>query len=236
MKNTIILFAIFCLPMLSHAYELEPIYADMAKDLNAAITANINANYNTNQSDEKLYKKVIAILDNHKAAHHTYSFSNDKNTTSNFACYLVEDIKKEIQNEGLTEQLKNSPYTLNEIANHILSYGYENKFETLLAIGINPIEAGLRLEHGKGRQYGKYVEEALEKGQITYQHYILKNSTTAIITEEVIYVNTTEEEVEKILHNLIKMNSLQRPKWLEEIIGSSKQELRKIKKDLIDLL
>lgn len=236
MKTTTILFAIFCLPMLAHSYELEPMYADMAKNLNAVITADINAVYNNQQSDDKLYKKVINILDSHRATHHSYGVSDDNGTTSNFAFYLVDEIKAELQAEGLTEQLNNAPHTLNEIANHILGYGYENKFETLLAIGINPIEAGLRLEHGKGHQYGKYVEEALKKGQITYQHYTLKNSTTAIITEEVIYVTTTEEEVAEIMHNLIKMNSLQRPKWLEEIIGSSKQELRKIKKDLIDLL
>lgn len=221
--------------MLAQAYELEPMYADMVKDLNYTIKANIYANYNTDNPDEKLYKKVIGILNNHSAANHTYSFSNNESTTSNFACYLVEDIKKELQDKGLPEQLQNSPYTLNEIANHIISYGYENKFETLLAIGINPIEAGLRLEHGKGRQYGKYVNEALSEGKITYKHYALKNPTTAIITDQVIYVTTTEEEVEEIMHNLTQMNSLQRPQWLEEIIGDSKQELRKIKKGFKDL-
>lgn len=229
MKKLLIILATFLLPLLAAAYELETEYSHTAKELTPILTQHINANYNnqTYQSSDGLYKKVLSILNKNKAVNHHFGISaNDDGTTSNFACYIVDNIKRELEEEGLTEQLTADVHTLNEVANHIVSTGFDNKYETLLAIGVNPIEAGLRLGHNKGHKYGPYVDEALSKGQITYQHYDLQSSSKAIVTEQVLYITTTEEEIEAIQENLTKLNTLQRPEWMQELIKDFKQEIK----------
>lgn len=237
MKNLLITLIIFFFPLLAAAYDFQQQYADTSNQLTDVITTHAPANYNNQykNSNGDLYKQVINVLNKHKAVNHNFlaTPSND-GTTSNFACYLVDDIKKELQSEGLAEQLQNDEHTLNEVANHIVGFGYDNKYETLLAVGVSPIEAGLRLGHDKNHKYGKYIDEALTQGQITYEHYEPQSSTVALITNEVIYITVTEAEVEAVQKHLTDLNAMHRPKWMQEFIKELKHEVKQETKELFE--
>ena len=222
MKKIVAIFTVLLLPLLASAYELEPEYADFAKELTETIQPTVaNAN-NSNQEASRWDKiqKVKNILDAAKHQFQSSSWGASGGTSGAGSSatifdlfdrehyYNVEEITSNLRAEGLDTFLKNDQDAMDTVADYTTDHYYyifHNDFEALLALGVNPIEAALRTGHNS------YVDSALKNGTITYKHYYLSSSsgymsgsTTAVIADITIDVTTTQEEVNAIKEKLKK--------------------------------
>ena len=200
MKKILILTAIFLLPILAFSnefnYELDLPNPDFAKQLDNDIKNDIK--YQQQLTDpfppEYYVDKIKFAIDN------SIKLFEDKFIFKRY--YDVELLKMSLstsQNYG--DILKNDTQVLHEAARYILNnYPHRNDFEALLAIGIDPVEAAVRMNNEE------YIQSALEKGSITYSHHYVifavdeKEQTTlnGRIDRIAIQAKTDAEQIEAI--------------------------------------
>ena len=195
MKKILILATIFLLPLLAFSYELDSEYANFAKKLKADLKADIQ--YQQQQydfPDDYYVDKIQAIIES------SIGLFEDKIVFQRY--YRTGHLKTLLQKYNLANILKNNEQVLHEVARYIVNnYPHNNDFEALLAIGIDPVEAAVRLNNEE------YLDSALEKGVITYPHCYtvtsinMDNSSAVLngyIEPSTIKVNTSQEQIEDI--------------------------------------
>ena len=162
------------------------------------------------ETAQKFYE-VIDIVDNaigtfdDSSWWYTGTAAGGDISTSKKRYYDIEKIKSGLKAKGLDTFLKdqNNRIVLAAVANFITYHkrnDYYNDFETLLAVGIDPIEAAVRTSN---QNY--YLNNALKEGIINYRHCYTQvfigpyGGHVSAITERItIEVETTEQEVEAI--------------------------------------
>ena len=161
------------------------------------------------------FYKIKGIIDNAKSPFEDNSWwytgtaaGGDAMFTSD-RYYNTKRIKADLNAKGLDTFLQdeNNRIVLAAIANYITDhkkYTFHNDFETLLTIGIDPIEAAVRTSNDN-----YYLDNALSKGIINYPHCYTHvtigpfGGHSAAITGRVeIEAKTTEQEVEDIITRL----------------------------------
>lgn len=208
MKKILILAVVLCssCPVFSHElnYELDSEYADFNKELEANIQKEIQ--YQQQQmldvfpSDYYIDAIKQAVEDSIRVFEDKIIFKRH---------YNIELLKKILREKNLEDALKNDEEVLHEIARHIVNhYPHTNDFETLMAIGIDPVEAAVRMNSEE------YIQSALEKGSITYSHcYTItcandKNNSREIIKGYIdriaIEAKTSPEQIEEIKAKLLQ--------------------------------
>lgn len=197
MKKIIILAGVLLLPFLASAYQLKEEYANMAQELNN----NIQLTCEQNQAEtaatnvEKIKEIINNAIENWDTSVHCPGESYPYSASSFKRYFNTQKIKDELKANNLDTVLKNDTQLLDEIAAYVVKiWPDRNDFETLLTIGVSPIEAAIRVKNDD------YIESALN-GKIVYTHYYLKpanNPCTGFHAEKVdrsINVNTSEEEI-----------------------------------------
>ncbi len=180
MKKVIILLAVFLIPLLAFAqnYDLE--------------------------TAKKFYEAKNILKNAKKDFVHTgwwYSgtaANGDAKFFNKEKYFNTEQIAKQFESQELYAFLqdKNNRIALSSLADYITDTGKDNihnLYETLLTIGIDPIEAALR------------INRPIIEGVIHYAHCYVKVTltpsggfTTPISTVETIEANITEQEIEAI--------------------------------------
>ena len=221
MKKIVALLAVVLLPLLASAYQLEPKYADMAKEFDEAIQLNVAKSNKTKEEASRTenIEKVKSILSNAKYTFESSTWGASGGTGGAAATmsigrhkyYKTEEIKSNLAKEHLDTFLQNDKAALSEVADYITDHRYyifHNDFETLLAVGVSPIEAAIRTKNEE------YIKTALEDGEITYQHCYMEafqgnmhGGTIARSEYITIQVQTTQEEVNAIKEKLNKKKS-----------------------------
>ena len=214
MKKALVLAGLFLLPLLAFAYELEPEYAEFAKELNGTIetTVQTEANKTIANNTASLVKQVEKIIRSSRKGTCYYGAcgtgGGGASGQSN-VYYDATEIKNNIAAKGLKEALINNEEALTEVARYITDNSpHANDFEALLAVGVKPIEAAIRAEKQE------YVEEALQESKISYAHYVPVTETFYggghvhyNVVTEVVLVNTDENEIKTIVTKIQQENN-----------------------------
>lgn len=159
MKKTLILAGIFLLPLLVSAYELDPEYANFAKELNVTVkqeTINKVTEAKPSTRKEKI-KKVKQLIRRSQNTFDESSWSGGfgtggsggyVNLFSHHRYYNTADLSVYLNEEDLKAFLANDKDALDEVADytteHRRSIIAHNDFETLLVLGVDPFEAAVR--------------------------------------------------------------------------------------------
>lgn len=144
--------------------------------------------------------------------------------------YNTEKITKSLQNEGLDKFLsdKNNRIALAAVADYVTDHSsyltWNNDYETLLTIGIDPVEAAIRMNDED------YVQGALN-GSIAYLHCYTSDPhqdpfgghMEAIREPKVKSVNTSREKIEAIRTQL---------KNEEPLIEQFKEKMEKLNRQI----
>ena len=208
MKKIVALLAVVLLPFLASAYQLEEEYANMAQELsnNVQLTCEKDQAETAATNVEKIKEIINNAIENWDTSVHCPGESYPY-TTSSFKRYFnTQKIKNNLKANNLDTVLKNDTQLLDEIAAYVVKiWPDRNDFETLLTIGVSPIEAAIRVKNDE------YIESALD-GEIVYTHYYLEPANspcTGFHAEKVdssINVNTSEEEINAIKAKLEAKN------------------------------
>ena len=242
MKRTAALAGLLLLPLLAFAYELEPEYVEFAKELNGTLETTVQETadgYETditnNKTDKTPLEQIKAILRNCKAEFMD-SHSCKGEVLPPYASpwilryFNTNILAKQLEEQQLDSILKNDEELLNEIANYIVkTRPNRNDFETLLTVGVNPIEAAIRTNKED------YITSALQKGYIVYDHYYIEHvydeycsRRIPLTSREIIPVRTSQEEINEIIAKLEKQNRWEPPQWLRKIINKIEKDYNKI--------
>lgn len=224
MKKIFILAGILLLPFFVSAYEFGPEYENMARDIEETVTSTtIKAAKNQTQDTRK--NKIKRVKDILFTAFKSLNLMNGINTVSAAKYYDTDEVRQKLSDENLYTFLENDAEALDEVADyttkHNILWNPYNDFETLLTLGVNPIEAAIRA--GKP----DYVESALNEGTITYIHCTTERYKDAFgggiraKTEDVsISVTTTVEEINTIKEKLKKKSFLEKISYIFDKIDS----------------
>ena len=227
MKKTVVLAGLFLLPLLASAYELEPQYAEFAKELNGVmeVTVQTTAKKAIANDTNNLVKKVKKIIKNARKGTCYYGACGTGGGGSagqSNVYYDATEIENKIASEGLKETLKNNEDALTKVAQYITENSpHLNDFEALLAVGVKPIEAAIRAEKQE------YIQEALEESKISYAHYIPVTETYYggghvhyNVVTRVVSVSTDANEIATIKTKIKQENSTDTGtsfwRWLSE--------------------
>jgi len=199
MKKFIILTGILLLPFLATAYDFGPEYSAMAENTNKVLTNAITRLGDENEFNARrdTIRQIKTII---KSAQKNFSGRwGDNLVPSKY--YDTSEIKQNLRAKLLDFFLSGDPEALAEVADYITQHSFlvnpHNDFETLLTVGVNPIEAAIRTDHDD------YLKSALEEGVIIYQHYTTTIDKDALgggfvvgHTEDVtLKVTTSKEEI-----------------------------------------
>ena len=208
MKKIIILAGVLLLPFLASAYQLEEEYANMAQELsnNVQLTCEQNQAETAATNVEKIKEIIDNAIENWDTTVHCPGESYPYSASSFKRYFNTQKIKDDLNTNKLDKVLENDTQLLDEIAAYVVKiWPDRNDFETLLAIGVSPIEAAIRVKNDD------YTESALN-GEIVFTHYYLEpadSPCTGFHAEKVdrsIKVNTSEEEIDAIKAKIDKEN------------------------------
>lgn len=214
MKKVVTLLAVVLLPIVASAYQEDLTnLTDQIGDKVASAVAKVDAQNQANTRQDKI-ERIKDILSDAKYRFESSSWAasggtggagSSSNLLTRHHYYKVEEITQNLNAEGLDAFLKNDAEALSEVADYVTDHNYyifHNDFETLLAIGVTPIEAAIRT---KGDEYVKIDTEETEEGAnvtITYQHCYLESfvgymhgGTAAKSDSVTITVTATTEEL-----------------------------------------
>ena len=200
MKKIITLLAALLLPFLATANTLD-IDMELSQELQEEVTTlTQNATEeDTNPVNEEIYMQALRILTENAKI---YSDIGVAGTPGGAGSHSIVFYKSE-NLQGMLNTLNPDKYTEYAIVSIIVNSTVINKFDTLLSIGVDPIVAGLRTGgsriYRKHPRYGTYVKDALEKGQMTYEHFSFDPFKSEFKT---ISVQTNEEEVLAVINDL----------------------------------
>jgi len=208
MKKIFILAGILLLPFFVSAYEFGPEYENMARDIEETVTSTA-ARATKDTAEDARKDKIKRVKDILFDAFKSLNLMNGINTISAAKYYDTDDVSQKLSEEKLYTFLENDAEALDEVADyttkHNILWNPYNDFETLLTLGVSPIEAAIRAEEPD------YVESALNEGTITYIHYTTERYKDAFgggiraKTEKVsIPVTTTAEEINTVKEKLRK--------------------------------
>ncbi len=195
MKKILTLLSLLLLPLLAFSYELDSEYTNFAKELKNDLKTDIKYQQtNYDFPDDYYVDKIQAIIDS------SIGLFEDKIIFQRY--YKTGQLKTYLDKQNLTDVLKNNKQVLHQAARYIVrNYPHNNDYEALLAIGVDPVEAAIRLNNEEN------IKSALEKGTITYPHCYtvtsinMDNSSAVLngyIEPSTIEVNTTQEQIEDI--------------------------------------
>ena len=206
MRKILISAGLLLLPFLAFSYELDLEYTNFAKQLQYDLKETIQGQQLSDFPDDYYVDKITAIIEN------SIRLFEDKIIFKRY--YKTDIIKTSLQKQKLMDILKNNEQVSHQVARYIVNHNpHTNDFEALLAIGVNPIEAAVRLNNEE------YIQSALETGTITYPHpYIV---TTIYMDESrvvsngctsptIIQVNTSQEEIEEIKSKIQRQEELRK--------------------------
>ena len=232
MKKTVTLLAVLLLPLLASAYEVNlEQQAALAQEFNGVITTALEnqlteeVNASEQQRRNPLYKDMVSILRNSRGvvgsaggistggggANITPAFYDTKVLKQHLAQYQSK------HNTNLVQQLKNNKDVMDAVAKYIVKEEpLRNNFETLLTIGMEPVEAAV------WSKKEEYVRSALETGVIRYDHYVavtrsdfgLSSFGYSIEKDIIDDISVSEEEVNEISNRVTSYMNRRTPSFL----------------------
>ncbi len=161
MKKLIILTGMFLLPFMVSAYQIDKEYADMAQQLNKTIQQDTAK---TEITPKELLSQVKILINESKTKQSQSISKEQEKDHSNkyyksYYCYDVNKLESSLKEKQLLNQLQNNKEILNQVAEYILGHKpHRNDFETLLTIGVSPVEAALKIEETREQIYESLKE------------------------------------------------------------------------------
>ena len=207
MKKLIILTGILLLPFMVSAYQIDKEYADMAQQLNKTIQ---QYTAKTEITPKELLSQVKILIDESRIKQsQTISKGKEKDHSNkyykSYYCYDVNKLESSLKENQLLDKLQNNKEILNQLSEYIIDHKpHRNDFETLLTIGVSPVEAALKT---KGTREQVYELLADPREQI---YELLKEITEyfdqIIAPNNEINPNTTESEAlkEQYINNFLR--------------------------------
>ena len=159
MKKMFTLLAVLLLPLLAFAGQQENEVTAMAEELGleSTIKSSVQATYERVKNNKIQRVKDLIYKSQHEFADNVWSggaggtagaSGNVLNSTHKF--YDTQELKQDLESENLLNFLARNPKALDEVADytteHFFLWTAHNDFETLLLLGVHPIEAALRTD------------------------------------------------------------------------------------------
>ena len=205
MKKILTSIGLLLLPFLISSYELDLEYEDLTKQLQSDLVTNIQQQQ-FDLPDDYYAEKIENVVES------SIGLFEDKIIFQRY--YRTGHLKTYLQKYNLANLLKNNEQVQHQVARYIVNhYPHNNDFEALLAIGVDPVEAAVRLNNEE------YIKSALETGTITYPHcYVVttidmdasRSYSKGYTEPATIEVNTSKEQIEEIKLKIQKQEQIRK--------------------------
>lgn len=215
MKKLNILTAILFLPLLASAYQMDKQYTDMARQLNETV---LQETAKTEITPKELLSQVKNLIKESRIKKSESISKDEEKAHSNkyyksYYCYDTEKLTSSLQENQLQSKLQDNMEVLNQVAEYIVgNKPHRNDFETLLTVGVTPIEAVLRVKETKEqlnntiKEVAAYFDELIRQEGITADEAELKAAKHQFINDFLLQTPITYIHYTYSTHNYQGVN------------------------------